>query len=113
MDGAGLAHEAAAEKLKDAIDLEEGTPKAMGGVGIVGSVGLVLREADRVRDLVRHLVDFHNDAHAVQEIHSRTIEVGNGLWLERERSFFAMTGAGDEAVTDKVEFDLNDFVANR
>lgn len=64
MDGARLAQEAGSEELEDAIDLDKRAPEPMGCGGVIGNVGAVLRKADRVRDLVWHLVDGHHDADA-------------------------------------------------
>ena len=44
MNGARLAQEAGSKKLEYAIDLDKHTPKAMGGGGVVGGVGPILRK---------------------------------------------------------------------
>src|SRR5271156_3449892 len=113
MDGAGLAEIAGAEQLEEAIHLDERAPEAMCGLGVIGGVDLVLRETDRVREFVRHFVDFHDNAQAAQEFHHRMVKPGNGLWLERDAAFLALAGAGGEAMEDEVELDLEDFGADR
>jgi hypothetical protein len=105
--------EAAAEEFEEAINLDKGTPEAMGCGGVIGGVGPGLREADRVRDLVRHLVDRQYYADAVQEFDNCVIKIGDSLRLEPKRPFVASTGADDQPVTDKIELDLEDFVVDR
>src|SRR4030095_1696051 len=87
MNGACLTQEAGAEELEDAIDLDERAPEAMGRSGVVGSVGAILRKADWVGHLVRHLVDGHLDADALQEIDYPKMEIGNRLRFERKVCF--------------------------
>ena len=113
MDGARLPQKAGAKELEDAIDLHKRAPEAMGSGGVIGRVGAVLRKADRVRHLVRHLVDDDRDADAVEKIDQPTMEIGNRLRLERKLPCVASAGARDEAVADEVELDLEDFVADR
>ena len=85
----------------------------MGGSAIIGGMGAVLRKADRVRNLVRHVADDYRDADTVEQMDEAMVEIGNGLRLERQGSFLAAAGACDEPVPDKVEFDFEDFVAGR
>ena len=113
MHRARLAEEAAAKQLENAIGLDKDPPKAMGRGGVVSAVGAVLREADRLGHFVRHLVDRHADVKLVQEVHGSAIEVRNRLRREGERALLAPAGAGDEAVADEVELDLEEFGADR
>ena len=113
MHRARLAEEAAAKQLENAIGLDEDPPEAMGRGGVVGDVGAVLREADGLGHLVRHLVDHHADAEVAQEVHRSTIEVRHRLRREGERALLAPAGAGDEAVAGEVELDLEQFGADR
>src|SRR6516162_9445657 len=92
MDRARLAQKAGAKALEDAIDLHQRAPEAMGSGAVVGSVGVVLRKADGVRHLVRHLVDDHRDADAVEQIDQAVMKVGNRLRLEWELPGIAAAG---------------------
>jgi len=76
-------------------------------------VDAVLREADRVRDLVRHLLDRDLDAEAAKDLHERSVEVGDGLRLERQRPLLAAAGSRGEAVAGEVELELEDLAADR
>src|SRR3954452_17134651 len=113
MHRARLAEKTGAEELEDAIGLDERAPEAMRRGGIVGGVDAVLREADRVRDLVRHLLDRDRDAEAAKDFHERSMEVGDGLRLERQRPLLAAAGSRGEAVADEVELELEDLAADR
>src|SRR6516225_10212681 len=79
MNRARLAQKASAKKLKDAIGLDQRAPKVMGGDGVIRRVGAVLRKADRVGYLVRHLMDGDGDPDTIQEFDHALIEVGNSL----------------------------------
>src|SRR4029077_10435785 len=85
----------------------------MGGGSIIGRVNAVFRKSDGTRHLVRHLVDGHSYANAIQEIDNPMIEVSDWLRPERKGPFLATAGARDQAVADKVELDLQDLVADR
>ena len=90
---ARLTQKAGAKKLEYTIGLHQRTPEAMGSGAVVGSVGVVLRKADGVRHLVRHLVDDHRDADAVEQIDQAVMKVGNRLRLEWELPGIAAAGA--------------------
>ena len=79
MDRARLADKAAAEELEDAIRLHERAPEAMGGGCVISGVDPVLRKADRIRNFVRRLLDRDRNAHAVEKIEGRAIEIGDRL----------------------------------
>ena len=110
MHRAGLAEEAAAKKLEDAIDLDERAPEAMCRAGVIARMGAILRKANGIGHLVRQLVD--GDArHRYRSDTSMTCrwKTATGLRFERDRALFASAGAQDKLVTDEVEFDLQDF----
>src|SRR5438105_1367045 len=85
----------------------------MSSGGVIGGVGAVLRKADWVRHLVRHLVDDHGDADTIEEIDEAMMELGNRLRLEWKLPFVAAAVAHDDAMADEVEVDLEDLVADR
>ena len=113
MNGARLAQERGAEQLEDAIDLDKRAPEFMGGGRVIGGVDMVSRKADRVRHLVRQVVDRYGNADAVEEIDHPAIEFRDWLRLERQRPFVTPARPRDEARADEVEFDLEDLVADR
>src|SRR5215831_2744801 len=84
MNRACLAQEAGSKKLEYAIGLDERAPKAVGGGGVVGGVGAVLRKWDRMGHLVRHLMDGDRDSDTVQNVDDPMVEVGDGSRLQRQ-----------------------------
>src|ERR1700730_4829166 len=113
MDGAHLAEEAASDELAHAVDLHECTPEAMCRGSIIRSMRMVFRKADRIRHLARQLVEGNRDADGAQELDNARVELGNRLWLERKRPLLTLTGAGEQAVTDKIKLNLKNFVPER
>src|SRR4029077_12225246 len=106
MHRARLAEKAAAEQLEDTVDLNKRAPKAMGRRGVISGVGVIFREADRVRDLVWHFIDGDRDTDAGEELGHASIEFGNCLRLERQRLGLAQARACNEAMADEIEFEL-------
>src|SRR5215472_18134096 len=100
MNRARFAQEAGSKKLEYAIGLDERAPKAVGGGGVVGGVGAVLRKWDRIGHLVRHFMDGDRDPNAVQELDDSMIEVGNGSRLQRQLARLPPAGAHDKAMAD-------------
>ncbi|MBV8095187.1 MAG: hypothetical protein JO110_18545 [Acetobacteraceae bacterium] len=113
MHRACLAEKPGTKELEDAIGLQERAPEAVGRGGVIASMTSILREADRFEHLVRHLVDRDRDAEAVQEGDRPPMEIGNGLRLERKAPLLAATCAREEAMSDEIELDLEDFAADR
>src|SRR6202043_3155746 len=71
---AGLAEEAGAELLEHAVSVDKDLEKAPHRVRIVGGMLGVLREADRFRQLIGHLVDFDVNAEIRQRGHDGGVE---------------------------------------
>ena len=51
MDRADLAEKARAEEGEDAVRLDQDAPKAVGEIGVIGGILMVILKADRVLDL--------------------------------------------------------------
>ena len=85
----------------------------MSGSGVVGRMSTILRKADRIGHLVRHLVNRDCDPDPVQDIDDAMIEVGNRLRLQRQLPYLVPAGARDEAVAEEVKVDLENFAAGR
>src|SRR5258708_39716284 len=74
MHRAGLAEEAGAELLEHPIGVDKNLKKAPHRVRVVGGVLVILREADRLRQFVRHLVDHDVNAELGENSHSSRVE---------------------------------------
>ena len=106
MHRARLAEEAGAELLEDAVAVHEDLQEAPDRVGIVGGMRGVLRKPDRVRQLVRHLVDGNGNAEFGKRGDRRGMEARDRLSGERKLPLCAVAGRDPQDVIDEIEVDL-------
>jgi hypothetical protein len=74
---------------------------------------MVLRKADRVRHLVRHVVDGDRNAEPGQQVDGPVAEFGDRLRRERKIAGVAATGPRDQAMIDEIEGDLDGLAPDR
>src|SRR5579871_6986055 len=84
MHRTGFADEAGTKALQDSIHLNQHAPKRVRRSRIIGSMSAVLREWDRVRQLVRHLTDIDHNSESNQQGLNALVKLSDRLWLERE-----------------------------
>src|SRR5437762_1949827 len=84
MHGAGLAQEAGAELLENAVRGDENLPEPADGFGIVGGVNLVLVKGNRIGNFHRHFPNADLDARRMQNAHERVVKIGHRSREERE-----------------------------
>ena len=101
-----LADEARAEQGEDAIALDEDAPEAVGIVAIIGRMGSILLERDRVGDLDRHGPDLHDDSQGLQLGHEIAIEIGDRARLQGHVGGPAFARGDHETMVDEIEVDL-------
>lgn len=82
--GAGLAEEAGAELLENAIHGEEDLPEPAHVFGIIGGVDTVLVKGNRIGDFHWHFPNLDLDAHRMKHLHERIIKVRHRTGEERE-----------------------------
>ena len=54
MDRADLAQKTRSKHGQDTVRLDKQTPEAVGGLGVIGGMSMILLESDRILDLARH-----------------------------------------------------------
>src|ERR1700687_3209893 len=115
MHRAGLAKEAGAELLEHPIGIDKNLKKAPHRVRVVGGWWVVLREADRLRKFVRHLVDRDMNAEFGEISHDSRVKTGNRFSGQGKLPRCAVTGRNPQMMIDEVEVDLEgaDTVGNR
>src|SRR5271154_1182202 len=113
MDGARLPEKTRSEMFEDTIDLNKDTPETMRRAGVVAGMDMILRKADRVRDLVRHFVDGDRDAEPLQKLDGCLVKRGHRLWLKRKAVRPATARAGKEPMVNEIELDLDDLGTDR
>src|SRR4029077_1199939 len=106
MHRARLAEESGAELLEDAVAVHKNLQEAPDRVGIVGGMGSVQRKPDRVRQLVRHLVDGKGNVEFGKRSDRRGMEARNRLSGERELPLCAVAGRDPQNVFDEIKVDL-------
>src|SRR5258708_31057609 len=103
---AGLAEEAGAELLEHPIGIEKNLKKAPERVRVVGGVRVILREADRLRQFVRHLVDHDVNAELGENSHNSRVKTSNRFSGQGKLPRCAFTGRNPRMMIDEVEVDL-------
>src|SRR5512143_1946341 len=89
---ARLAEETGAELLEHPVGVDEDLEKAPHGIRVVGSMSIVLREPDRLRQFVGHLVDGNEDAEFREISHDSCVETRDRLSTQRKLPCCAVTG---------------------
>src|SRR6266404_9736619 len=92
MHRAGLAEEAGAELLEHPIGIDKNLKKAPHRVRVVGGVLVILREAERLRQLVRHLVDHDVNAELGENSHNSRVKTSNRFAGQGKLPRCAFTG---------------------
>ena len=111
--GARLAEEAAPEPLEDPFDLDEHLPAGPCRRGVVGAMGRVGFEANRVGHLDRHSPDPGVDIEARQRVHDEPIKLGHRPRPEGYRGVTAIGQLDGESVRDEVERDRDEAPIDR
>src|SRR5207237_805818 len=89
---ARLAEEGGAELLEDPVDVEKNLQKASHRVRVIRGVLVVLREADRLRQFIGHLVDCDVNAELRELGYDRRIEARDRVAGERKLPPGAVAG---------------------
>src|SRR5688572_17883898 len=106
VDGAALANESAAENLENAIRLHEHAPEAVHRIAVVGLVGAIAFERNRILQLVGAAVNLDRYVQPRERVEHLLVELSDGLRLERHVEKTAVGGPHDELVRDEIELDL-------
>ena len=113
MHRAGLAEEAAAEALEDAVGLEQRAPEAVDRGRVIAGMSAVGIERQRIGDLARPTADADGDAELGEQLQHRGMKIGYRHRLQRQFAPVAAAGAQFELVRDEVEIDLERLAAER
>src|ERR1700694_2231884 len=103
---ARLAEERSAELLEHTVGTYKDLQEAPYGVRIVGSMPVVLRKPDRLRQFVGHLVDGDANAECCEISHDRRIKTCDRLPGQRKLPRCAVAGRNPQGMIDKIEVDL-------
>src|SRR6185369_3819170 len=106
MDRAALAKEGRAELEEHPLDFSQDAPMPFGKVAIVGRVGIVLVEADRIGQLVRHVMNADLDAELLQRLDDLGIEIGDRPRIKPDLPDRTVVGRSDQRVIQKVQLEL-------
>src|SRR5579863_306212 len=87
-----LAEETGAELLEHAVGAGKDLQKALYGARIIGCVQLVVRKSDRVRQLVRHVIDDDVDVELGKCRHHGGVETRDRMTGKRQPPRGAATG---------------------
>src|SRR5258706_2903446 len=102
VDRARLAEKAGAELLEHAVGVHKDLQEAPHRIRIVRGVRDVLREANRLRQFVRHLVDGDVNAEGCKIGHDRRVETRDRLSGEGKVPLRAVTGGNAQSMIDEV-----------
>src|SRR5258707_15602111 len=105
VDRARFAEEAGAELLEHAVGVHKDLQEAPHRIRIVRGVRDVLREANRLRQFVRHLVDGDVNAEVRKIGYHRSIEARHRLSGEGKLPLRAVAGGNAQSLVDEVEVD--------
>ena len=81
--------------------------KACHGLGIVGSLGLVLLEEHRVRDFIRQAIQLRRAAERTNKVEDARMEVGDRHGVEGKAGSASIGGHSDHRMVDQVENELD------
>jgi hypothetical protein len=101
--GAGLAEEAGAELLENAIHGDEDLPEPARIFGIVRGVDAILVKGNGVGDFHWHFPNLDLDARRAKHAHKGLIKIGHRAGEERERFDLAVVGLQHEFVIEEIE----------
>src|SRR5437763_10672233 len=113
MDRAAFSAESRPEFLKDAVRLDQNTPKSVRIFGVISPMLLVLLEWNRIHDFVRRGVDFYRQIQLVQRAHRRLVKIRDGARLELDRFFHAIALQNSQPMIDKIKTDFERVAAVR
>ena len=77
MDRADLAQKTRSKHGQDTVRLDKQPPEAVGGLGVIGGMSMILLEADRILDLARHGPDPHVETERAHSAPLARMEEGN------------------------------------
>src|SRR6266404_9669376 len=98
-----LAEEAGAELLEYLVGIDEDLKEVTHRIRVVGCVVCILREFDRCRQLVRHLIDGDVDAEFGECCHGRRVETCNGFSSQAKLPRSTVAGRNAQQMIDEVE----------
>ena len=106
MHGAAFADEPCAEKLQDAIRLEEHLPKTVRELTIIGAMNRIAAEGDCIRDLGGKLIDLDLDASPSELRHHDFEEAGHRPRFQGQMALPPLAGHNFQHVPIEVKHDL-------
>ena len=107
MHGADLAEVARAEALQHPISSDRGVEETRHGLDVVGSIGVVLNEWNRVGHFIGTAVEVRRAADRTEQIAEAPVEVSNRHRAEAELCPAAISGAAAHCMVEEIEVDLD------
>src|SRR5579883_285796 len=106
MHRAALADEARTKILQNRAGRNENAPEAMRILGIVRFMHFVLRERNRVSDLVRAGMNLYLDTERIELSHQLAIKLGHAPRRQIHSLYGAFAGFDDQLTRDEIEPDF-------